>query len=224
MTDESEPQPVFEFADALMQAGKHCATLARAKTGKFFERGFVPNPDDPTATVTFILFEGKTYTVTAGHVMDIFEEAARVEGCYPEGYFVPARPGALIGPPFVRPPARFTDRAPDIALRPIDPALPASLGKRPFELQSSAVPIFPLSAALAIGFPTASKEVLKDSQGERLALLGVQAIAQGLGSPDTDQIQFWSEISERSLISKLSGMSGGPVFWQGRNPRPPRIR
>jgi hypothetical protein len=213
MTDGPRAQPVFAFADELRDAGKYCATIARAKIASFWDRRFVPAADDPTATVTFILFERKTYAVTAGHVIDIFKQAAEVERCYPEGYFVPAQPGTLIGPPFVKPHPRFTDRAPDIALRPIDPALPAHVGKRAFELRKDAIPTFPLPAALAVGFPTAAKERVEDPLGERLRLQGVHAVAQGLGSPDTDQIQFWSEIPERPLIGKLSGMSGGPVFW-----------
>lgn len=47
-----------------------------------------------------------------------------------------------------------------------------------------------------------------DPQGERLALIGVQAAAEGVGSPDSDQVQFWSEIPDRPLISQLSGKEG----------------
>src|ERR1700737_2910611 len=100
----ASPTPAFAFADELERSGQHCATIARAKTQDFFRRGFVPEIDDPTATVTFILFEGKTYAVTAGHVIDIFKAAAVDDGCDPEGYFVPVAPGVSIGPPFVRPP------------------------------------------------------------------------------------------------------------------------
>lgn len=92
---------------------------------RLFQRAFVPTADDPTATV--ILFEGRSYTVTAGHVIEIFNTAAEVEGCYQEGYFVPVSPGVFIGPPFVVPPARYSEAAPDIALGPIDPGSPARL-------------------------------------------------------------------------------------------------
>ncbi len=207
MTDHSSDLPQFVFADQLKDASKHCATLARATN---LARSFIPTPDDPTATVTFILFEGKTYAVTAGHVIKIFKCAADKAGVDAEGYFVPARPGAGIGPPFVTPPARFTDAAPDIALRPIDSDLPTRLGKRPFELLKDAIPTFPLPYALAVGFPTAAKTQTED---QRVALQCVWAVAQGLQSPDSDQVQFWSEIPNRPAIGKLSGMSGGPVFW-----------
>jgi len=213
MTDDTSPTPVFAFADELQSSGQHCATIARAKAQGFFRRGFVPEVDDPTATVTFILFEDKTYAVTAGHVIDIFKAAAIEDGCDPEGYFVPVAPGVAIGPSFVRPPGNWPTPDPDIALRPIDSDLPARIGKKAFALVKGADPEFPVPYALAAGFPTAAKEKRKDPQGERLALIGVHAAAEGVGSPDSDQVQFWSEIPDRPLISHLSGMSGGPVFW-----------
>jgi hypothetical protein len=77
MVDQLPVLPVFELADELAEAGKFCATLTRAKTKDFMRHGFVPEVDDPTATVTFILFEGKTYAVTAGHVIDIFKPRLR---------------------------------------------------------------------------------------------------------------------------------------------------
>jgi hypothetical protein len=210
----ASPTPTFAVADELERSGQHCATIARAKTHDFFRRGFVPEIDDPTATVTFILFKGTTYAVTAGHVIDIFKAAAVDDGCDPEGYFVPVAPGVSIGPPFVRPPGNWPTPDPDIALRPIDPDLPAHIGKKAFELVKGVNPGFPVPYAQALGFPTAAKEIRKDPEGERLALIGVQAIAEGVGSPDSDQVQFWSEIPDRPLISRLSGMSGGPVFWR----------
>jgi hypothetical protein len=212
-SNDTSPTPVFAFADELQSSGQHCATIARAKAQDLFLRGFVPEVDDPTATVTFIFFEGKTYAVTAGHVIDVFKAAAIEDGCDPEGYFVPVAPGVPIGPPFVRPPGNWPTPDPDIALRPIDPDLPARIGKKAFGLVTGVNPEFPVPYALAVGFPTAAKEKRKDPQGERLALIGVQAAAEGVGSPDSDQVQFWSEIPDRPLISQLSGMSGGPVFW-----------
>ena len=126
---------------------------------------------------------------------------------------MPVAPGVAIGPPFVRPPGIWPTPDPDIALRPIDPDLPACIGKKAFGLVKGVDPEFPVPYALAVGFPTAAKEKRKDPQGERLALIGVHAAAEGVGSPDSDQVQFWSEIPDRPLISQLSGMSGGPVFW-----------
>ncbi len=213
MTDDAPQKPVVEFADALKDAGKFCATIARARVAAFWRRRFIPQVDDPTATVTFILFEGRTYAVTAAHVVSAFESAAKTEGCYPESYFVPIQPGVCIGPPFIKPPTRFMERAPDVALRPIRVELPAYVRKRAFELNKDSAPTFPLAAALAAGFPTWAKDILTDPRGERLILRGVHAVAEGVRSLDADQVQFFSEIGERPLIARLSGMSGGPVFW-----------
>jgi hypothetical protein len=182
----------------------------------FWKRNLVPEVDDPTATVTFIEFKRRTYAVTAWHVVEVFCEAAENEGCYPEGYFLPARPGVLIHPPFVRAPKPWTAPLPDIGLCPIDPGLPARLGKKAFVLRPTPVPTFPVPYALAAGFPTMSKTVLRDPLGDRVALQCVHAVAEGVGSSaDSDQVQFHSTIAEQPSTDSLSGLSGGPVFWSG---------
>ena len=82
--------PQFAFADDLQNACKCCATIARARTVDWWKRNLVPEPGDPTATVTFIRIEGRTYAVTAWHVIEIFREAAAKDGVDVEGYFLPA--------------------------------------------------------------------------------------------------------------------------------------
>jgi len=112
----------------------------------------------------------------------------------------------------VRPPATFPYPKADIAIRPIDRnTLPT--GKRVYKLAKSS-PNFPLPYALAAGFPTAAKEALPESGGERLRLVGVHAIAEGVGSSAaSDQLQFYSEVNREKISGDVSGMSGGPVFW-----------
>jgi hypothetical protein len=75
MTDENQNPPLFDFVDELQGAGKLHAGTSKNERG-FMQRAFVPDVDDPTATVTFILFEGRTYAVTGGHVIKIFKTAA----------------------------------------------------------------------------------------------------------------------------------------------------
>jgi hypothetical protein len=172
---------------------------------------FIPRPGDPTGTVTFISFEGRTYAVTAGHIIDIFRENAEKEGAEPEAYFLPAAPGLLLQPPLVRPAAPWTAPMPDIALRPIPTALPARIGKQAFAFSREPSPIFPIPFALAVGFPSKSKRTV---EGGRIALPCVHAVAEGVGSSsNSDQIQFWSELSEWPPTESLSGLSGGPIFW-----------
>lgn len=169
-----------------------------------------------TGTLTFIAFEGRIYAVTAGHVIDIFREAAIAEGTDPEGYFLPVAPGLFVHPPFVRPPASWTAPMPDIALRPIPNELPARIGKQAFELRPEPMPAFPIPFALAVGFPTKSKSVQADTDGTRIALPCVEAVAEGVGSsPESDHVQFFSKLPSRPTTESLSGLSGGPTFWSG---------
>jgi hypothetical protein len=201
------------FADPLQNACRYCATIARAKSEEFFRRGFVPEAHEPTATLTFIAIAGKTYAVTAAHVIDIFKGLAEKDGSHPESYLVPVGTGALIEPPFIRPAKPLIGHQPDVAIVRINAGLPARVGKESFELKPDAVPTFPVPHAMAVGFPTAEKRANTIGSGEQLAMACVQATAEGLGSPDSDQIQFLSTIDATPSITSLSGMSGGPIFW-----------
>lgn len=204
----------FAFADEMQQAHLYCATIGRAKLEKFYERRFIPEPADDTATVTFIEFEGKTYAVTAAHVIEAFAQQADAEKIEHESYFLPTGRGILIQPPFIPAPVEWPDKAPDIALRQIDDRLPAHIGKKAFVLLSEEMPAFPIPYAGAVGFPTLEKNIAQGTDGQRLAMPCVHAIAEGVGSTEhADQVQFYSEIANEVAVSSLSGMSGGPVFW-----------
>ena len=208
----------FSFADEMQRACRHCATIGRAKLGTFFERGFIPEATDDTATVTFINFEGRTYAVTAKHVMTAFANQAAKDGVGPESYFLPAGKGVAIHPPFVAPPGKWPEPAPDIALHKIDDDLPLRIGKEVFVLRPEVVPSFPVPYAAAVGFPTIVKATREEPGGTRLALPCVHAVAAGIPAPEyADQLQFFSEIETNAEIGSLSGMSGGPVFWSDGN-------
>ena len=157
----------------------------------------------------------RTYAVTAHHVIKGFQAQAEADGVAAEGYFLPAAPGVLIDPPFVRPPEHYPHPRPDIALRPIDRSkLPA--GKNSHKLARLS-PTFPVPYALAAGFPTAAKETLPNSAGEQLKMVGVLAIAEGVGSLASSQVQFYSEVKREKISGDVNGMSGGPVFWNDGN-------
>jgi hypothetical protein len=206
--------PEFAFADQLRGACSYCATFARANSQLIYERGLIPRPQDETATVTFVRFEQCTYAVTALHVIDTFRRQAERDGLAPEGYFLPTARGVLVSPPFIAAPRDWPVPAPDVALRQIDDALPAHIGKEAFELHPDVKPTFPIHYAAAVGFPTAGKKDRDEALGNRLAMQCVHAIAEGVGAPSSaDQIQFFSEIEAAPEFGSLSGMSGGPVFW-----------
>ena len=211
----SQCELLLTFADELRDAGKLCATIARAKMSEFISRRFIPRAKDDTATVSFIELEERTYAVTAHHVIKGFQAQAEVDGVVAEGYFLPAAPGVLIDPPFVRPPEHYPRPRPDIALRPIDRSkLPA--GKNSHKLARLS-PTFPVPYALAAGFPTAAKETLPNSAGEQLKMVGVLAIAEEVGSLAGSQVQFYSEVKREKISGDVNGMSGGPVFWNDGN-------
>jgi hypothetical protein len=52
------------FADEMQKACRHCATFARANSKHIYERALIPRPEDETATVTFVRFEGRTFAAT----------------------------------------------------------------------------------------------------------------------------------------------------------------
>lgn len=167
----------------------------------------LPNSTDPTATVTFMDFRGQTYAVTAGHVVSDFR--ATVDDPEKWTFFIPKAPGHTLFDRFVLPPAGLIGGRPDIAIRKIDPGLPAHLGKDAFLLSEETQPDeFPY--ALAVGFPTVRKEKREAGQ---VAMECCHAVAEGVTTGYGDQVQFYSEIADWPEIASLSGMSGGPVFW-----------
>ncbi|MCB8821920.1 hypothetical protein [Microvirga rosea] len=202
----------FLAADELKDACKFCATFARGKVQEQFSRGMIPNANDDTATVTFIEIEGKTYAVTANHVIEGFRAQAAAEGLDPEGYFLPKGSGRYLHPPFVQPPAAIPYARPDIALRPIDPQAVANLDKMIFKVEDI-TPTFPVAYAVAAGFPTTAKSGASSAPGSQLSMAGFSAVAEGVSSADGDQVQFYSEVASSRLAGDVSGMSGGPVFW-----------
>ncbi|KZB71036.1 MULTISPECIES: hypothetical protein [Thalassospira] len=209
-----EPSIDYPMSDELKNAAQHAATIARLKF-QGLERLLVPEAKSETATVSFIEHNNKTYAVTARHVIQTFNNLATQDGRQFEGYSCIQSPGVAILGPFITPPAQYPHPVPDIAICPVDNRLPAHIGKAAFEVRSQDDASWPISHALAIGFPTVEKHDFKDQDGrQRLALPCVYAVAEGLqSSGSSDQAQFHSELSELPTVVSLSGMSGGPVFW-----------
>lgn len=208
----------YPLADAVIDTCRHVATIARLKY-QGLERGLVPPADSATATVTFVKVKDKTYAVTAHHVIAALDTLAMRDGKQFEGYLCLQSPGVTILGPFLTPPPDFPDPPPDIAMCPVDKRLPGRIGKVPFEVLPQHDAKWPVSHAVAVGFPTVEKHDRQDEQGGvRLAMPCVHAVAEGLNSSgSSDQVQFHSEILDRPKVVSLSGMSGGPVFWSDDN-------
>lgn len=204
----------YPVSDELIKAGQHAATISRLKY-RGLERLLVPDARSETATVTFIQYGRSTYAVTARHVIQTFDNLAKNDGLLFQGYSCVQNPGVAILGPFLTPPANYPDREPDIAICPIHEQLPGKIGKVPFDIRRQDDATWPVSHALAVGFPTVEKHDVKDELGRtRLALPCVHAVAEGLNSSgSSDQVQFHSELSHKPSVVSLSGMSGGPVFW-----------
>jgi hypothetical protein len=211
----------YEVADALDDANKFCATIARGKfrneasglTEAVFDmRGFVPFKDEDTATVTFLSFNGNCYAVTALHVVRAFEKMARRDGIEFEGYCVPKEPGGIFSGPFLEVPSRLGGQQVDIAIRKMPAEWITRFGKRPYLIRSDNDPRKSPEFAIAAGFPTGEKADSKKLA--RLRMTGVIAVAEGVGSNlSADQMLFYSELPEAPGVKSLSGMGGGPVFW-----------
>ena len=205
----------FLVDDELAHACKHVATISRSKYHGM-DRLFVPPATSKTATVTFIEINDKSYAMTAHHVIETFRNEAKEEGYSYEGYCCLQSPGVWILGPFLRAPrTNFVTAAPDIAICPIDKKLPSYMDKEAFQVLAQNDANYPISHAVAIGFPTNEKYDLQDNHGNlNLALSCVHAVAEGLDSNGLDdQVQFFSELPEMPTVGSLSGMSGGPVFW-----------
>lgn len=202
----------FQFHDDLDGAKAHSATLALHRL-EFGHRGFLPQPDDLTGTVTFIRYGNKCYAITAKHVVDYLAHQA-AESYQPVRYFCPVNKGLTIRGPFISAPLDFANNQPDVAITPIIEAYVLSIGKRPFVIQEHD-PVWPLPYAMATGFPTAEKRDVPDKSGSTNLSMGfVRTIAEGNGADGKHHsVTFYSDLDALPPITKLSGMSGGPVFW-----------
>jgi len=215
------PAPTLEaelpMHDDLAHACKYVATLG--VHGYRPDRQFVPHPDEPTGTVTFIRLREKTYAVTAAHVVDELNKYAVKHGMTEGSFFCPKAPGVSIAGPFLVPPATYPFPSPDLALLPINPELPAYLGKVAFEIKPEDEPEWPLTHGIAVGFPTLEKhEINHQNQGAQVGMRCVHAVARGLTtSGDSDQMQFHSSLATLPDVKSLSGVSGGAIFWSSED-------
>lgn len=207
--------PEFEFADGLKSACRFCTSLSRLTYREASNRGVIPTEEEPTATVTFIKFDGKTYAITAKHVISQFDDLATSEGHEFGGYFCPVGPGTSILGPFITPPATLDYQKPDISICPIRSELPPYIGKEAFDITPEGNASWPVEYAMAVGYPTGSKVDVSTKNGTQLAMSCARAVAEGLStsSKTSDQVQFFSELPYGTTVMSLSGMSGGPVFW-----------
>ena len=202
----------YPVHEAVTEACKYAATLSRYKF-RGLDRRFVPAPADLTATVTFVQVNGRTYAVTAHHVIESFGKQARAEGIDHESYYCPQTPGVAIQGPFLRP-ANYLITPPDIAICPIHPGLPDRIGKQAFCVCEEDNAPWPLSLAVAIGFPTEAKHELQDRLHDtRVAMPCVNVFIEGRSDGKGEVARFHSRLEDAPAVQNMSGLSGGLVLW-----------
>ena len=172
-------------------------------------------PATPTATVSFIEVNNRTYAVTANHVIDILNGKARCEGRLYDGYFCPQAPGVAILGPFLRAPANFPHQQPDVAICPVGACLPGYIGKEVFHVRPEDDAEWPVSHAVAVGFPRGEKqEVVNGRNAMRVVMPCIHVVAECISSDGTgDRVSFVGVFPGPPIVKNLSGMSGGLVLW-----------
>lgn len=204
----------FEAHDDIKNICNYVATIGRYK---FYglDREFLPPPSNETATVSFIEVNSKCYAITARHVIEIFRNLANAEGREYEGYMCFQSPSVAILGPFLTPPSELLGSTPDIEICPIQRDLCLRIGKKPFKVLPQYDAIWPISYAVAVGFPTELKFDQMDEIGRTyMAMTCVHAVAESVSADGSgDQVQFYSELNKELETKYLSGISGGPVFW-----------
>lgn len=201
----------YRVTDVLgANACKHCAPL-------FIVRHHIeiaPTADDPSATLTFVRFQGRTYGITCKHVVNSLRDRIKKSGNkYSHTFLIALTAHHVVQDRFVIPPGDLAIPEPDIAIRELNPHFPAHIGKSALDIDAGTVP--PLSGvkfAIAVGFPDRLKTQSPAPVGYQLAMPCVHAVADNQ-STSGPTFTLFSELQETPGIRDLSGMSGGPIYW-----------
>ena len=194
----------------LAKACKHCAPL-------FIIRQHVnmaPTAEDPSATLTFIKFQGRTYGITCKHVLSILRDRITISGSESSHtFFVALNQHKVLQDRFIVPPGDWVTPEPDIAIREIDPNFPAYVGKVALDIDANPVPVLSeVSFAVVVGFPDRLKTQTAFPIGYQIAMPCVHAVADN-HSDVGPSFTLFSELLATPNIRDLSGMSGGPIYW-----------
>jgi hypothetical protein len=191
-------------------ACSHCAPLFIIKQ----DVEMAPTADDPSATLTFIRFGGRTYGITCKHVVASLRDRIQKSGNgFSHTFFLALERHHVVQDRFVIPPGDWVTPAPDIAIRELNPHLPEYLGKAALDLDACPVPaLAEVEFAIAVGFPDRLKTQVASLLGYQLSMPCVHAVAEN-HSTTGPSFTLFSELTETPGIRDLSGMSGGPIYW-----------
>jgi hypothetical protein len=202
---------VYTVSDDLSDnACKHCAPMFIIQQ----HIPMAPTSNDPSATLTFIRFRGRTFGVTCKHVVELLRNYIKESGNqFSHTFFIPLKKHHMVQDRFVIPAGDWITPEPDIAIRELDPEFPEYVGKSALDIEACVVP--PLSEvtfAIAAGFSDRMKEQIQEGLGYRISMPCVHAAAENR-SDQGHSFSLFSELESTPAIRYLSGLSGGPIYW-----------
>lgn len=191
-------------------ACKHCAPMFIIKQNL----AMAPTADDPSATLTFVRFQGRTYGITCKHVLTNLRERIQESGNeFSHTFFIALKQHHVVQDRFFVPPRDLINPEPDIAIRELHPDFPAHVGKLAIDIEANPVPLLSdVTFAVAVGFPDRLKTQSKAQVGYQLAMPCVHVVADN-HSKVGPSFTLFSELQHTPGIRDLSGMSGGPIYW-----------
>lgn len=195
----------------------HCASLAVSADWNFangWPEPARPNPGLRNGTLTFVKTGQRTFGITCQHVVQHYRDVVREhEGRVPYSFRLLQNGFYKLLDRFWQPAPELGQKAIDIALCEVNPALIERLGKEPLDIDQSQRPPQDIKHAIAVGFPENLKYFKQqDAEGELISLPQTTIIAEISRLPDS-RFSLFSELADRLKEKDYSGMSGGPIFW-----------
>lgn len=197
----------------------HCATLAITQnvlTGQGWPKFAEPEAALRNGTLTFVKSAGRTYAITCQHVVQHYRSVLSGSGQeFSHSMRTMINGFYHVQDRFIQPHAQHGDPSPDIAIREINPAHIAHIGKQPLDLDALSEPPENIRHAYAVGFPEAlkyNKHDAGDRFGYRVSMPQVEILAEISRRPDR-RFTMFSELVKPAPDIDYSGMSGGPIFW-----------
>lgn len=196
--------------DFSANACKHCAPMFIIQQ----HVNMAPTANDPSATLTFIRFRGRTFGVTCKHVVESLRNDIKVSGNqFSHTFFIALKKHHMVQDRFVIPAGDWITPEPDIAIRELHPDFPEHVGKSALDIEACVVPpLSEIAFAIAVGFPDRMKEQIQEGLGYRLSMPCVHAVADNR-SDQGHSFTLFSELESTPAIRDLSGLSGGPIYW-----------
>ncbi len=210
--------PEFEMADALKtNASAFCAAVAITENVTLSDDRMPaiarPKASLRNGTLTFVRSGGRTFGITCQHVIDAYRRIiAENDGQFTHSMRTMLNGFYVVIDRFVRPTPQLGDPELDIAIREVDPAFPAALGKQCLEIDAMSEPPVDLAYAFAVGFPETLKYEIHEGHQYKVSMPQMEIVAELSGCPDRRFVMA-SQLEEDLPHLNFSGMSGGPIFW-----------